>query len=337
MTDVTVEAVNAAETPVAAPATAPEKTEIPADWKAAAADVFGTDKPETPVEGETPAETPVEAAEPEEPKKEVLKVDEKVAAKIAANRKAEARAHRERAKLQEEIATLNALKAEEASVRKRLEILKGPNKIARLREIGENPLEFVKEIAQDPAVIDPTTVELQNLKAEILAEREARKQMEAALQEREVQVRTHAIQQDVSEAQRIFIGEVASMSDKLPNIVKEFTPREIAQRGLEIAKQYSAEYERVHNQPLTNDVIAEQLELEAIQRAEERNRGWNVKAVPASQATAVNAGIPVRNETPRTLTTGATSTSAPTQRWTQEWADQESIRMLDEALRRRNA
>ena len=294
----------------------------------AAKDVFG----EAPA-AEAPAETPKpeDAAKTDavqEEKKEEPK-DERVAAKISAARRSEERARKERLKLQQAKEEFERVRRETEEYKRKYEALKDGDPIQKLKAIGVDPLDFMKRAASDPEVADPIASKIKELETRL--EQEQRARLEMVQQQQLAYVDT-----SVTEAQRIFVESIAESADKYPHLVKEFTAEELAQRGIAIAREYAESYKAQTGYDLTDDVIAEQLEAEAQERAERREKFWasRVKAVPASQAAApVNAVAPrVPGEQPRTLTADATVTTEPSPKWSQEWADQESLRILNARL-----
>lgn len=293
----------------------------------AAREVFG--EPDKPAPKEAPKPEEAEAEAPPGPEAAKPPVDEKVAQRIAVAKKMEMRAAESRRQAVEAERALGAKRAEYAVIAEKFEKLKTGDPVEILKAIGENPLEFVKRVAKEPEVVDPVSAEIQALRRQ-LEERDRADAQRA----QEYQARLH--QHQLSQAQHDFVSFVDKGAEKYPNITNEFTQDEVMSHAAHIADTQSAAYLEKFGVPLDFNVIAEHLEAMATERANARATGWSKrsaagqpKAVPVVQAVA-----PGSKAIPRTLTNSAASTAALTPaEWTQQKADEHSIRILEKMLR----
>jgi hypothetical protein len=311
-----------------------------------AAKLFRSDAPaEKDAAPEAPA--PVEA-----PK--VDPVAEKVAARIAAAQKAEMRGAKLRAEMAAEKAELEKQKAEHAESLKVAEAVKAaklsPSKALEL--LGFDAKTFLESLAteHEPEAVAAramlgTQTELQKLQAKIDA-------MEAKETERQQAARQRALQTENEQASTGFLDFVATNAAKYPTLVEELTPQEIVREGFAcldeiVGKDASGKpvtrlqaFQAENGKPPTDEEIAEFLEYRAQPRAKARTE-WRTrigqKASPPSEGKptgVLQVSQPDQGTSPRTLTSRAASekASAP-QKWSQEQADEESLRILREALK----
>ncbi len=311
-----------------------------------AAKIFGEPAPTTEAAPDKPAAV-------EEPKPDP--VDEKVTARIAAAQKAELRGARLRSEMAAERAELEKAKADHAEAVKVAEAVKAaklsPSKALEL--LGFDAKTFLESLATEhepeaiaSRAIAGTQTELQKLQAKLDA-------MEAKEVAREQAVRQREQQAENERASTGFLDFVAANAAKYPTLVEELTPQEIVREGFACLDEivgkddagkpvtrlqaFKAEHEGTEP---TDDEIAEFLEYRAQPRAKARTE-WRTrigqKASPPSEGKpsgVLQASQPDQGTSPRTLTSRAASekASAP-QKWSQEQADEESLRILREALK----
>lgn len=278
-------------------------------------------------------------------------VTERVTAKIAAGLRAEKRAaeaRRERAEFEQvkarELAALEAQKAAVAADLRLAEQIKAaklsPSKALEL--LGVDGKTFLTNLAteNDPAAIAARAVSAEQTEREKLAAEVAA--LNKKLQDREQAEVVSRVTAESVQAQRAFLEHVATKAETYPNTIEEFTPREIVERGWKLAEQHSAAYFKKFGEYPTDDVIAEQLEREATARAAERaDNAWRErigKSAPKPRQGEptgdVRAAQPDRGPSPRTLSSRTTSQRGSAPRpWSQEAADEESLRILNGAIK----
>lgn len=320
------------------------------DFEAAAAEVW---KAENPPVQETIAPATDEASgepkpAPEERPAEPAK-DERVAARIAAAKRAEQTAARERERIKSEAAALEAKQKEIEAREKRVKI------------IEEDPVRFFEEFKQDPktfldklageykpeAVVDK---KVKALEAELA-------QLKADAQKRETDQQTAAQRAQADEAWRVasaqFVQHVETSAEKYPSLVEEFTEAEATDLAFKVLTEVVGRTDA--GQPITraqayyaefgaypdDDVVAEHLDKLAKQRIEGRAKsGWRRSGEAAKPSSELPSGDPkpvppVSGMSPRTLKARDASTrAAPPKVWTQEAADEESIRLISAAMRK---
>lgn len=257
--------------------------------------------------------------------------------RIIAAKRADLKAAQARAEMAKERAELQSARAELEDMRKTADALKAarvsPSKALEL--LGMSPREFLESLATEhepEAVVQramgAAMTETEKLRLEIA-------EMKAAQAERERAAESRTYEAQSSQAQQAFLEHIAS-SESYPHTVEEFTPSEIVKLGWELATKHSAAYfERFGEYP-SDEVIAEELENQAKARAAERS-AWRARKVSAAPSKGIQSGNqraaqPVTG--PVTLTSRASSerTSVPSG-WSQEQADEESLRILQAALR----
>lgn len=316
-----------------------------------AAEVFGAPAPEkTP---DAPAKTEEQATTETAPVEEA-KSDpqaEKIAARIAAASRAERRAAEQRREIEER---------ERRAAEREREL---DAKLARYKVIEEDPVRAFEELKLDPKTFleklageyKPENViqkEVAALRADLEKEREERKRLEA-----EHEKRTKAAEVDAQwrEASTAFVTHVTEQASKYPHLVEEYTEQQATDAAFAVLTEVVAHDRNGH--PISraeayraefgdypdNDVIAEYLDAQAKARIDARAKSaWRKRGESAPQASQATRngdlkaeGQPVKAPSPRTLTSRAASekASAPKQ-WSQEWADEESLRILETALRK---
>ncbi len=316
--------------------------DVPAADAGSTPEAPGPEKPETAPEAEPAAE-----AKPEE----TPAVDDKVSKKIAAAARAEraaAQARQELRTAQEKLATERAaLDAEKARFRV---LEENPEKAFEV--LGLDPKTFLEKLAGEHKPENVAERQLKALQAE-LAELKAgiARREEAATQ----QVQRAQVDQTVQSANAIFVQHITEGAEKYPNLVAEFTEAEAVQEAHRALSEVVGEDE--DGKPITrnqayfnqfgiypdNDVIAEHLDAVAKQRAEARqNSAWAKRGQsPTNGSQPLSNGDPNpkaqpvnKGSSPRTLTSRAASEKAsPPKQWSQEAADEESLRILQGAFR----
>lgn len=329
--------------------TAPEAP-APVSFEEAAKSVFGDGAtppaetaPETPADDKT-AET---EAPPPDPKAE------RIASRIAAAKRAELKAAQERHEIKAEKEALAREKAALEAQAARYKLLE-EDPVRAFEELKLDPKTFLEKLAGEHKPENVQAKELAALKAEIAAMREERtKEIETAKQREARQQSEHAW----TEASRGFVEFVQEESEKYPHLVSEFTEGEAVSAAERVLLEVVGHDPQ--GRPVTradaylhqfgeypdNDVIAEHLDLLAKQRAEARqNSAWAKRGqAPISGSQPLSNGDPNpksppvnRGSSPRTLTSRAASEKATSlsKQWTQEAADEESLRILEAALRK---
>lgn len=316
--------------------TAAEVPEAGPSIEEIAAQVFGADAPPAPVT-EVPKEP--EPAKVEPPKDPAA---ERVSARLTVALRAEERAARSRAEIAAAKAEVDAQRAEVAEQLKVVESLKAaklsPSKALEI--LGMSPKEFLESLAteHEPAAVaaravQGTSAEVAELKAELAA-------MKKASEAREHASRRHEVESTYNAATQQFLAHVDSATDKYPHLIAEYTPEELASAARAAAEQHAEPYKAKFGEYPDDDVIAEYLEGQAKARAEalaERRARVGQKAplLSASKTPGdLQVAQPATGPSPRTLTSRAASEKATAAKpWSQEAADEESIRILSAALK----
>jgi hypothetical protein len=315
-----------------------------------AAEVWGEPAPEP----EKAPEAPAAEAKPE-PEKPAVE-DEKQAAtsaRIAAAKRAELRAERERLDLKAKQDELTKLKADlDAREAEQKLIDEDPVKYFELKKLGtaaiKAHLEKIAGTFEPEKVADQKLSGLEKELADLKAELK-RRDDDAAMT-----VRQREQAELEKEAGSVFIEHVTAAADKYPNLTAEFTEGEaidLAFRELNaiVGKDSQGRpvtraqaYEAEHGELPDNDVIAEYLDALAKQRIDARSKTAWRKRGEAPQARQAdpngdqNSAPPVKGTSPRTLSSRDTSqrAAAPKAAWSQEAADEESLRILEAAYRK---
>lgn len=294
---------------------------------------------------------------PVEPAAEPAKdpVAERASARILANHRAEMRAAKLRADIAAEKAAVDAQRGEVGELAKLAEAVKAakgsPSKALEL--LGMSPKEFLETLATEHEpeavarrAVEGTQTEVQKLQARIDA-------MEAADRERQRQALIREARAEEHKAGSGFVEFIAANADKYPNLVEDMTPQDFVQAGyamlhrplrttpqgkvVTVLDQYMADN---GGETPSDEEIAEALDKQAAPRVQARSE-WRARlgknAPPASTATPsvdVRATQMDRGPSPRTLTSRAASEkAAAVPVWTQEAADEESLRIIQAAFR----
>ena len=338
----------AVQTEVQTESTAPTFADV-------AAEVFGADAPAAssttePTTAPTPSEegSAVESVAAEPPA--VDPKAERVAARIAAATRAELKARQARLELAERERTLAAREAELEAKAARYKLLE-EDPVKAFEVLSIEPKTFLEKLAGEHAPENVQSKKLQALEAELAALKEERQRERETAEQRAKREQAEAVWREASAG---FVEFVQTTAEKYPHLVAEYTEHEAlaqAERVLSETVGYDAhgravsraeQYRLQFGEYPDNDVIAEYLDGLAKQRAEARqNSAWRAKvaATPASQATRTGdpnpAAHPVsKGSSPRTLTSRAASEKASaSKQWTQEAADEESLRILKGAFR----
>lgn len=343
----------AEQTPAAEPTTlatpdVAEDTITPEAIAEAAARVFGGEAPP-----EAPAKVEEPVAEPEPPKLAVE--DDKNAARVAAVKKAELRAARER----------EAIASAKAEVeREKLALAKEREEIERFRAAKRSPskaLEMLEMAPKDFLETLATENEPGSIAArEVLKEAEERKRLEAKLEALEASIAAEkqeaaraAAAESAKRTEQAFIESVEKAADKYPHLIEEFTPDETVREAYRVLSEVvrydergqpvtrNQAFKEDHGSEPTDDQIAEYLESLAKERAEIRaaRRARMGQSAPKQPSQGVPEGDlktaqPDRGQSPRTLTSrAATEKATAAKPWSQEAADEESLRILGAALK----
>ena len=297
-----------------------------------------------PAKEEATAE-PANDAPAEEPKAD------KVGARIAAAKRAEQKAERERIEIRQ---------AREQQERRNAEL---DAREKRLRLIEDDPVKFFEEFKADPKTF------LDKLAGEYKPENVVTKKL-SAVEEELQRVKTELAQRDVAtrqaqaraqadsawkDASASFIAHVGEQADKYPSLTEAFTEDQATEKAFSVLTEVvgrdrdgspitrTEAYRRQFGEYPDHDVVAEYLETLAKQELEARSKSaWRKRgesAEPASKA-ALNGdsrSVPmVKGTSPRTLSSRDTNQRASAPKpWSQEAADEESIRILEAAFRKR--
>ncbi len=304
-------------------------------------------------DAEAKGAAPAAEAKPTKPKLTDEKPKEpepSVSARINAAKKAEQRAAKERQEQRAERDANEATKKELETLRAEAEAYraakKSPSKALEI--LGLGPKEFIEGLAQEHQHPEAAAVS-----AEVAAEREERLKLakevadlkaekeanDAAAKDAASKAELARLDADVVANQRAFVAFVKEKRAEYPHTVEEYTPNEIAYQALQLSNQYAETYKAKFGAYPDNDVIAEQLEVQAKARAAERS-SWRgdtseQSAEQLSKSTSdPNSGHANKASTPRTLTNAHASEKGSGQKpWTQEDADEQSKAMLQAALR----
>lgn len=276
---------------------------------------------------------------------------ERVGARLAAAKRAELRASREREDLRAQRDSQEKrdadLKAREAEVRL---LEDDPVKYFEIKKRG--PRAIAEHLEKLAGTYKPEAIEAKKLTD--VEERIATLEAEIKRRDEAEQVRVRTEQQTVAEreAGTAFIAHVGGAADKYPHLTQEFSESEAVTLAFtELTKviRRDAEgrpvtrvqaYVAEHGEPPDNDVIAEHLDAIAKARIEARAKsGWRKPGEAAESASKANGQQrevpPAKGTSPRTLTSRDASTRASAPKpWSQEAADEESVRILEAAFRK---
>lgn len=322
-------------------------------FEEAAKTVFGDTAPaEASPTPEAPAEAPAEAAlAPEEPAPDPKQ--ERVAARIAAATRAEIRAAQARAELKAQQAELERRAAELEATAAKYKLLE-EDPVKAFETLKLDPKTFLEKLSGEYKPENVAERELAKLKAEFEAlKAETTRERETA-KEREQRIATEMAWKEASQG---FIAHVEATAEKYPNLVAEFTEGEAVAAAEQVLLEVvghddagkpvtrtQAYFDKFGTYP-DNDVIAEYLDAQAKARAEARqNSAWRKRGESATQGSQpLSNGDPIpkappvnKGSSPRTLTSRAASEKATSlsKQWSQEAADEESLRILEAALRK---
>jgi hypothetical protein len=314
----------------------------------AVADVFGSEQTDqtvdlAPATDEKPA--------PEAPKS-VTPTDEKpVSARIAAAKRAEAKAASQRqAALQQEtalrtreeqIAAREKAAAEAEGIAKLLE--EDPAKYFELKKLGPKGVQaFLEKLANGVKPEEAQERRLSAIEEENKRLKEAAEARERADQERIEQARRS---EAAKAAETTFVTELQASLDKYPSLEQEFnTPESAIKAGYDVLHEVLghdkqgrqitrvAAFIAQNGAPPTNEQIFQYLDEIASKRIEARKQNaWRTRSdesggQPSGQVTR----SPTVTGKTRTISARDTSSRAttPSDKWTQEWADEESLRIL---------
>lgn len=310
----------------------------------AAAEVFGTDATASTVDTATAAEVVEPEAKVEDP--QAVRIGARVAAAVRAERKATA----ERNELKAEREKADARQAELDAREKRIRIVE-EDPIKFFEEFKSDPKAFLEKLAGEHKPEAVASKEVAALKAEVETLKTQAKTREDA--EKAASARAQ-VNQAWSEASTAFIEHVQTDPEKYPHLCEEFTEAEATE--LAYAQLTEVVGRTADGKPVTrceayraqhgvypdDEVIAEYLDTVAKQRIEGRTKSaWRKQGDPASQPSkGAPTGDPkpvppAKGTIPRTLTAREASTRAAAPKpWTQEAADEESIRIIEAGLKK---
>jgi hypothetical protein len=285
-----------------------------------------------------------EAKPAEEPAKE--EAEPKIAARLTAAKRAEERAAKERAAARAEREQIARAKAEVEA------------RESRIRLLEENPHEYFegktdrvkKHLEKLAGTVEPEAVADKKLSAheERIARLEAENQ---AYRDRETRQQQEAAW---TEAAKVFVDQISENADKYPHLVEEFSDAQATQYakvmlhevvghrdGVAVSRVQA--FQEKYGRAPTNEEIATHLDSIAKERIEARSKAaWRKQGDPAPKTSASQAvngeqakSPPVKGNSPRTLSSRDTSTRTASQKpWSQEAADEESLRIIEAGWRK---
>lgn len=330
--------------PAAAPAAPAEPT-----FEEMAATLFKTEPADAA--GSTSQGEP--DAIPTAPGSSTEKPDERVSPRLIAAHKAELRASQARTELRQTQAQLEARQ-------KDIE-----DREARVKLLEDDPVKAFEILKIDPkAFLDKLAGEQKpdNIAAKELAEVKAKL---ARLEENEQQGKTEATKREQaaasekawSEASSAFCEHIGANVEKYPHLVAEYTEAQAVEAAYaaltepvardakgKVLTRYEAYVKEFGYEP-TDDVIAAFIDDRAKALAETKAKSAWRKSNGDSAGTAPGQGKSpgdlnpaaqtVRGSSPRTLTSRDASSRATGQKpWSQEAADEESLRIIEAGLRK---
>lgn len=313
----------------------------------AVADVFGSepDAVEVSLAPETDAKP-----EPKEPPKSSEAKDSPVSARIAAAKRAEAKAAQQRneasAKERELQQRQTALEARAREQEERESLLKlmeeDPQKYFEVKKLGPKGIQaHLERLANGtrPEEVQERRqagleAEMERLKAEIARKDEETRQARTEMERREVE----------TQAQKAYVTHIEENIDAYPHLTEEFhTPDMAIRAGYELLNRVVAtdaqgrkitevaDFIAKHGQEPTNEQICKFLDAVAKERIEARKQNaWRKRSDDGGQPSGQVTRSPTVTGKPRTLSARDTSSRAttPSDKWTQEWADAESLEIL---------
>lgn len=290
--------------------------------------------PETPGDVASPPEAAAEDAPPttatdgQEPATEPGPND-KVAQRIAAAKRREERAARERASLHAERAQIESARAEIGRHQAALRLLT-ERPLEGMKALAIDPKTFLEKIIQDGEVTWQS--EAQQLRSELKRLEEERGRERAELE-------AQRIEATQAQAKAAFASMVSTNADKYPYLMAEFDDDEIVDRAWRVASLHGPDYRARTGEDLSDEEIASFLEDQAKARHEKlqgrRARVNGGTRESGSAPTSPNApGHVSRPATARTISGRMTGQAQQSARpWTQDDADTESLRILAKAWR----
>lgn len=295
-----------------------------------AAEVFGTPADDETIEVAAEGEASEEAKKPDEAK-------ERVGARIAAAKGAELKAARSREALRTERAQIEA-HARQLAARE-----------AKIRLIEEDPVRFFEETKADPkaflqklaGVHDPAKIvekKIDAVAAELEQERNERIRLQYEAHRRELDTTTRAA---LAQANQAFVSHVTEHAERFPHLVDEFTDAEACNAAYAVLAEIVGRdgagrpvtradaYRHQFGEYPDDDVVAEYLDQQAKARREARARSPWRTGQGNNGATS-----PPANRGPHTLTSrSASQRGSGPKPWSQEDADEESLRILRAAFK----
>lgn len=321
--------------------------------------VFGPSEPApaNDVTGGTPAPAANDTDPPKKADEATPAKEDRVAARIVAAKRAEAKTAAERRDLITLRETQERRQAELDAREKRLRLVE-EDPIRAFEELKIDPKTFLEKLSGEYKPENVVAKKADALEAKVaelekrLADKDTAAQREAA-----------SIKADTAwkEAATSFISHVGEKADAYPHLTEEFTEDQATdlaftvltevvgadERGKPLTR--SEAYFREHGVYPDHEVIAEYLDGIAKARVEARTKSaWRKRGDSATQARQAPIGNsqavpPGRGTSPRTLTSReASQRTAPPARkggpvWTaadQDEADEAALRLIEEAMRR---
>lgn len=325
-----------------------ESTPVAPTLEQVAAEVWGSDASTSPAAGEPEKlDGSVEVKAPESPKDPK---DERVGSRIAAAKKAEQRAERERIEIRQQKEAQERRQTELDAREKTLRLIEEDP--VRFFEVAKvDPKKFLDKLAGDYKPENLTNKELADLRAEVTQLREQATQRDQATQQAQARAQADGAWKEASAS---FVAHVGEQAEKYPHLTEEFTEDQATEKAYEVLTETvgrdaqgrpisrAEAYRRQYGEYPDHDVVAEYLDALAKQSIESRSKSaWRKRgdgAAPAGQAHGETKPVPpVKGTSPRTLTSrDASQRSAAPKPWSQEAADEESIRILEAAFRKKS-
>lgn len=335
------------------------------DLESAAAQVFGEDPPAPEPAKEAPAPEAKPAGGPlagalagtgaGEKVSDAALTDDKLSARVEAAKKAELRAAREREAIAAQKAEIEKAQADLAETKRLAEMIKAaklsPSKALELLDL--QPKDFLERLATEN---EPGAIAAREVAKE--AEERAKLQQELADLKKQIDdEKARAAQAKNAElrtkTESAFVAMVEAAADKYPHLIEEYTPEETVAAGYRVLDEVVGHdakgrpvtrmqaYVAEHGAEPSDEEIAEYLEDQAAKRAKIRQerlarmgRGAQQKPSEGVPTGDLKTAQPDRGQSPRTLTSRAASEKAAAAKpWSQEAADEESIRILSAALK----
>lgn len=341
-------------TPTTPAAVSTEAPEAKLDFVAAAAQVWKDENPpvqetiqttgEEQPEGEQASkDTPAEETKTEEPK------PDRVASRIAAAKRAEQKAEQQRLELRAQREQQERRQAELDAREKRLRVIE-EDPVKFFEEFKADPKTFLEKLAGEYKPENVATKKLTAVEEELKQLREEISKRDAATKHAQQRAQADSAWKAASAA---FIAHVGEQAEKYQHLTEEFTEDQATELAFSVLTETvghdpdgrpisrSEAYRREFGEYPDHDVVAEHLNTLAQQRVEARSKSaWRKRGDAAAPGSEPSTGdlkpVPsVSGTSPRTLKARDGSTRAsPPKVWTQEAADEESLRILSAALRK---